>query len=314
MPVYNAETTINDTLLSLVKQDVNFRKFELIVVNDGSRDGSERIIRKILESKFKNLKFLLCKKEVSEGLATAYNTGIYKAKGEIVVTMHQDIILEAGALKKLVSPILNDSQVVATFAISINPEAVWNEYSFWQKCLFSRIVGRTKGGIDGKFNAFRKSDLEGVGLFDQRAFLRAGGEDADIRIKLLKKGQIVSTDAVFYHIHERDPNFGLRKFFYKHQQYANAQGVILRRYGVIGWKEFGLSFSKELLFMGLFVPYLRMISGLLILVFVFIYTKEVYLSEYRDPRILVLPVVNFSLLPVCFVYALKGFVEGKQTV
>ena len=52
VPVYNVESYLDKCLTSLVKQTL--QEIEIIVVNDGSKDNSEKIIKKYLKE-FKNL-------------------------------------------------------------------------------------------------------------------------------------------------------------------------------------------------------------------------------------------------------------------
>jgi len=79
-------------------------------------------------------------------------------------------------------------------------------------------------------------------------------------------------------------------------------------------REFALTYFRPLLLLSLGVPYLQIVSFLLILVYSFLYTKLVYLEEFRNWRIIFLPFINISLLFVALFYTAKGFVYGKQQI
>lgn len=308
IPLHNGETTIRDTLESVVSQ--SDRIDEIIIIDDGSIDESKKIINAVLKTT--TIPYRIISHQNPVGLARSYNEGIENAKHGIVVTMHQDIILKNSALEKLLGPFSSgDRTIVATTHTVDHPYLVWKRYNFWQKCLFSRLVDKKFKGLDGKFDAFRKDVLEGVGFFDADRFVTAG-EDGDIIRKLRKKGRIVFTDAEIIHIHSMNPNFGIKQYIYKHAQYSEAQGTLFRRYGIDSIFEFTRIFFREILLLLLFVPYVRFFAAALIIIYAFLYTKRVFKEEWRNSAILILPFINIILLLVSSFYSCKGFIYGKQ--
>ncbi|MDD5489634.1 MAG: glycosyltransferase family 2 protein [Candidatus Moranbacteria bacterium] len=307
MPVYNGETTLKKTLESLLAQSKKFD--ELIAVDDASEDGSVQIIREYLDGK-RECKII--RNEKCLGLAATYNRGIKMAKGDLIVTMHQDIILEKDSLEKLVGPFA-DEKVVAAGHVVAHPLDVWKKYNFWQKCFFARLAGKDFSGIDGKFDAFRKNALEKAGFFDEKHF-RSAGEDGDMVYKLKKIGKISQTRAKIIHIHKIDPRFSWKDIIRKQAQYSEAQGALLARGRIRHSQVFAKSFFREILLAALFVPYMSVLSGFLIATYSFLYTKIVYLKEYKDARVMILPFFNISLLFVSLIFSLKGFIYGKQKI
>src|SRR4030042_5177096 len=200
MPVHNGESTLRKTLESLLAQSKKFD--ELVVVDDASGDSSVSVIKKYLDGK-KNYKLL--QNEKCLGLAAAYNRGIQESIGELIIALHQDILLEKDALEKLVEP-LADEKVVASTHIVAYPMEIWNKYNFWQKCLFARLAGKIFSGIDGKFDCFRKSALLEAGLFDEIHFKTAGGA-GDMVYKLKKIGKMAEQKAKIIHLHKVDSHF-----------------------------------------------------------------------------------------------------------
>lgn len=309
MPVYAGETTVIKTLESLIGQETKFE--ELIVVNDASPDKSEELIRKFLEkSNFDNFKIISHKE--NRGLAKSYNEGIKLSVGDLIVTMHQDIIFSKDALGKLIIPMKEKKIVAASHKVS-HPLKIWDKYNFWQKCFFARQVGKDQFGIDGKFDCFRKEALFQVGLFDEINF-RSAGEDADILFSLRKIGKIVDSDAEIIHLHKVSKNFSYCDIVFKQKQYSESRGVLLRKGKIKSLQNFLEMFFREILLIALLIPHVAYVSFALIILYSFWYTKLVYLKEYKNPRIIILPFFNIYLLFISFAYTFRGFIYGKQRI
>lgn len=121
--VYNEEKYIEKCLNSLKKQ--TFNNWEIIIVDDGSKDNTKNLIKKL---KFKNLKYLYQK---HLGLATARNLGAKKAKGEILVFLDGDMFFSKNFLKILIEPILKH-KTKGTYSTQ---EYVANwEDNIWARC------------------------------------------------------------------------------------------------------------------------------------------------------------------------------------
>ena len=148
-------------------------------------------------------------------------------------------------------------------------------------------------------------------MFDPVTF-RSAGEDGDIIKKIESIGISKKTEAGIIHIHDNNPKYSLKSYLLKHAQLAEAQGALYRKHGITSIRELFRAFFRECLLLMLIIPYLRYFSVLLIFLYSFYYTKNVYISEYKNPRILLLPFINISLIFVSFFYSLKGFVTGKQ--
>ena len=312
IPVYNGATTIEATLRSILPQKKLID--ELIIVDDGSRDNSKTIAKKILQRLGKGVAYRVISHHKPKGLAGSYNDGFLKSRSELVVTLHQDIILKKDALKALIAPFNTSKQtIVATYHIVDHPFAVWRQYNFWQRCLFSRLMGRKYSGLDGKFDCFRRKTLIKAGLFDDRTYRRAG-EDGDIINRLRKIGRLVPTKAEVIHLHSQDQNFALKQYIYKQAQYSEAQGALIRHYPPTSILEFLRVFFRELLVLGLFVPYVRVLVISALVVYAFVYTKNVFVYSWRDWRIIILPFVNVALCFVSIIFTLKGIISGNQKI
>ncbi len=89
VPVYNMEKYLEDCLISIAKQRVPF--YEVILVNDGSTDQSERICKKYCEQ----YKIFRLVSQKNAGLAEARNVGIRLARGDYIVFIDSDDMVRA---------------------------------------------------------------------------------------------------------------------------------------------------------------------------------------------------------------------------
>lgn len=95
IPYYNAGATIEETLVSLENQ--TFRRFEVILVNDGS--SLQQSVDKLLVLKLNGIKLKIINQR-NQGVAAARNKGIINAKGKYIVCLDSDDILDQTYLEK----------------------------------------------------------------------------------------------------------------------------------------------------------------------------------------------------------------------
>ena len=98
MPVYNAEKTIERAILSVINQTYN--NIELILINDGSTDGTENIMKSYLEKENKiDIRYYFQK---NSGPSIAKNLGINMAKGEYILFVDSDDTISENYIESLV--------------------------------------------------------------------------------------------------------------------------------------------------------------------------------------------------------------------
>lgn len=107
VPAYNVEKYIKTCLDSIIAQ--TYFNFEVIVINDGSTDQTEKILNEY-ES---NSKIRIFSQE-NGGLSAARNRGIKLANGELVCFIDSDDSVKSDYLEKLVAPFFEDSAVDIT--------------------------------------------------------------------------------------------------------------------------------------------------------------------------------------------------------
>ena len=89
IPVYNAEKTLKRCMESVLKQ--KDEDLEIVVINDGSTDSSDKMIQ---EYKEKNPKTISYYKKKNTGVADTRNYGIKKAKGKYILFLDADDYLD----------------------------------------------------------------------------------------------------------------------------------------------------------------------------------------------------------------------------
>lgn len=105
VPVYNVEKYLWECLYSLKEQ--SYKNIEVIMVNDGSTDGSRDICEKICEDK----RFILINKK-NGGLSSARNAGIDVARGEYITFVDSDDFVDQDFVQRLYDSVkTNDSQI-----------------------------------------------------------------------------------------------------------------------------------------------------------------------------------------------------------
>ncbi len=99
VPVYNAANYIENTIKMVVDQ--TYRDWELILVDDASRDNSVEIIEDIISRQKKRIR--LIKKQVNAGAAEARNTGIDASSGRYIAFLDADDIWMRDKLEKQIA-------------------------------------------------------------------------------------------------------------------------------------------------------------------------------------------------------------------
>ena len=103
--MYNVELYIEKCLKSCLNQDIPYEDYEIIVVNDGSPDGSLQIAERIANEN----KNIIIVSQHNRGLSVARNTGISVAKGDYVWFVDSDDWIKENCLGKLLKQLYNDN-------------------------------------------------------------------------------------------------------------------------------------------------------------------------------------------------------------
>ena len=104
MPVYNGERFLREAIDSILSQ--TFRDFELIIINDGSSDNTESIIKAYSDARIRYVK-----NEKNLRLIKTLNKGIVLAKGKYIARMDADDIASPQLFEKQIEAFEKDSSI-----------------------------------------------------------------------------------------------------------------------------------------------------------------------------------------------------------
>ncbi|MBQ7568652.1 glycosyltransferase family 2 protein [bacterium] len=93
---HNRCQTLKKVMESLIDQTFDPSRFELVLVDDGSTDGTEAMVRS-LEVPYH---ITYCKHTRNQGLSTARNTGLKAAQGKVILIIDDDVIADPHLLEE----------------------------------------------------------------------------------------------------------------------------------------------------------------------------------------------------------------------
>ena len=106
VPVYNEKSTVGEVLRRIRAVDVPL-EVEIIVVDDGSSDGTNQVLAVLENSTIKVLTH-----PVNQGKGAALRTGIESATGDIVIIQDADLEYDPEDWPKILAPILRGRAAV----------------------------------------------------------------------------------------------------------------------------------------------------------------------------------------------------------
>ena len=191
VPTYNRADLISETIESILNQ--TYKNFELIIVDDGSTDNTEEVIRKFKDSRIKYIKT-----DNWGGPARPRNTGIKKAKGEYIAFCDDDDIWLPKKLEKQIRvfQISNETAMLYTRFKTIEGGVISNKIfpengKYNSGNIFKSIYLRNLIACSSVM--VKRSVLDQVGLFNTDPNLIAV-EDADLWLRIALKHIIKCTD------------------------------------------------------------------------------------------------------------------------
>lgn len=102
MPCYNEKHTIEKIIAEIYDVDLGTTKKEIVIVDDGSKDGTRDILKK-LAAKHKEIKLVFQK--VNQGKGAALKKGILESTGDVVVIQDADLEYDPQEYPRLLYPI-----------------------------------------------------------------------------------------------------------------------------------------------------------------------------------------------------------------
>ncbi|MGW4670566.1 glycosyltransferase [Streptomyces sp. NPDC004324] len=182
VPAYNEAKCIENTVRSLMASE---HPIEVVVVDDGSSDGTARIVEDL---RLPNVRVV---RQLNAGKPAALNRGVANARHDIVVMMDGDTVFEPATVGELVQPFADPGVgAVAGNAKVGNRDSLigaWQHIEYVMGFNLDRRmydILRCMPTIPGAVGAFRRSALERVGGMSDDTL----AEDTDITMALHRDG------------------------------------------------------------------------------------------------------------------------------
>ena len=325
---YNGGATLRGCLAAL--QKMNYPDFEVILVDDGSKDNTQSIA-----AEFPLVKNIL---QPNRGLSVARNVGLHAATGEIIAYTDSDCMPDSDWLYFLVATLLQGS-FAAVGGPNLHPPAQNSVAAAVAACpgapTHVLLTDTEAEHIPGCNMAYWRSALEGVGGFDGE--FRTAGDDVDLCWRLLQQGHRIgfSPSALVWH-HRR---FTMQAYFrqqkgygeaeamlrFKHMQYFDPQGSARWKGVIYGLPRFERVFHRPIIYHGVFgtgffqclypkpaSPWAQLVGGLewnALTLFVFLVSIQI-----EPLRILPLLMLGATLVPALSFMVLARIEPRHDTV
>ncbi len=210
VPSYNEKNTIEEIIRRVKAVDLGGIEKEIIIVDDGSKDGTREIIKQI-----PGIRYIFHEKNLGKG--GAMKTGFKAATGDILIPQDADLEYDPNDYMAMIKPIL-DGRVEAVNGVRIQPpdDSRRTTLSYWLHWLGNNSITWTTnwlywhnaGEYEGCYKAFTKRLVDSIPVktdnFDY---------DNELLCKILKQGyKIVDVPIRYY---PRDYEQG-KKINWKH--------------------------------------------------------------------------------------------------
>ena len=237
IPAHNEEKSIERTIGSVLRGEYPAQR-EVIIVNDGSTDGTEYLVRELSK---KDGRIRIFNTEHA-GKSRAINLGVGKASNDIIVTLDADSEIEPGSLAAIVKP-FSDEKVGAVSGIvravyKMNPLTWFQDFEYIQSSAWRFICNKINATyIFPGFAAFRRDAFLHIGGFSSDTY----SEDFEIGLRLRKAGYRLemSTATMFTKVPETIGGLAKQRMRWGRgtvQVMRKHKDMILnRRYGFIGF-------------------------------------------------------------------------------
>jgi glycosyltransferase involved in cell wall biosynthesis len=188
VPTYNRKFFLENCLKSLFNQTYPQDKYEIIIIDDGSNDGTGELIKKL--SKNHHLRYFY---QENKGWSSGRNLGIKKAKGEIIVFIDSDCIAFPEWLRIVALSFKKAAKEVGGIGgPTVTKIYKQNIVARVDQAILNYFINKFKKGKDVLFLptcnlSFKKEIFAKIGNFDTD-FDKEAGEDSEFCWRIIKNG------------------------------------------------------------------------------------------------------------------------------
>ena len=200
IPVYNGENYLNEAINSALNQ--TYKNYEIIVVNDGSTDNTEDIIKKYKDK-------ITYYKKKNGGVSSALNVGIKKMTGDYFLWLSHDDIILPNHIQELVEFIryIDDKSIIgySQFGL-INPKGEKIPYSSPETCDYLKSLKThyaciLQGDVNGGSILIPKDAFKKVGYFEEGNVI---SQEKEMWSRLLRYYKFICVPRTTYLIRQHD--------------------------------------------------------------------------------------------------------------
>lgn len=201
IPVYNVERYVERCIRSCANQNISTSDYEIIVVNDGSKDNSLQIV-KTIASEYENIRVI---SQENKGLSAARNVGMKESNGDYIMFVDSDDWIEENCFERIIDKLKKERPDCMVIGAVVN----WGTFKVVQ-CEYSiqkPISGKEllKRGVPhcAPFAIWNKYFLNNNNLMFVEGIFH---EDAEFTPKAYFTANIVSfLDGIVYNVYH-NPN------------------------------------------------------------------------------------------------------------
>ncbi len=241
IPTYNRLARLQRVLAALTAQQYPFDDFEVVVVSDGSTDGTEAYCEQV-QTPF-HLTFI---QQANAGPAAARNRGVAAARGTIVLFLDDDVVPAANLIAEHMRLHAERANRVVLGPMLTPPDTRLSPWVAWEQAMLEKQYRAMTAGIwpatarqfyTGN-TSLRRQLVLAAGGFDER-FRRA--EDIELAYRLDKLGVefVFAPQAAGYHYAERSFTswlttpyiYGRNDIVFGREHQIDLSGFVRREFG-----------------------------------------------------------------------------------
>lgn len=209
-PNYNGKDFLYAYFESLIKNSNEIG--EVIIVDNGSRDGSQEFIRNYREKV--DFPIVLIENSQNLGFAEAVNQGISKARYDYIFSLNNDAVVEKSAILELLNLLNTEERIFSVSSKMVqfnNPELIDDAGDDYTLLAYTKKRGNNQNlnkfiEVSEVFSScagaalYRKDLLEELGGFDSEFFAYMEDVDLGYRARINGYKNLFCPNAIVYHI------------------------------------------------------------------------------------------------------------------